>query len=78
VQLKEVLIDALALAFANFRKDCGYLQFAGIWDAGATYERGSLVTDAGAMWLAMTDAKPGERPGKSVAWRMTVKSGDGK
>lgn len=51
---------------------------AGIWQSGRPYPKGAGVTVRGAFWIAQraTTARPGDEGGKSVDWRMSVKSGE--
>lgn len=46
----------------------------GIWREGTAYQEASLVTHAGALWIAerSTDVRPGTTDSN---WRMIVKSG---
>jgi hypothetical protein len=47
---------------------------AGVWDSTKAYREGSLVSHAGAGWVATADNR-GVRPGSAnVAWRLAVKS----
>jgi hypothetical protein len=49
-----------------------------VYDAGATYTQGDLVTDDGSLWLCKAQETT-DRPGRSAAWRLIVKRGkDGK
>jgi hypothetical protein len=52
----------------------GYVMYAGIWDEGVEYARGSMVSCAGSVWVALTPIEKGLRPGKAPAWRLAVKS----
>jgi hypothetical protein len=56
----------------------GFVTYGGVWDENSTYARGALVTHAGSAWVALTPAEKGLRPGKAPAWRLCIKSGDGK
>jgi hypothetical protein len=47
---------------------------AGTWIAGKTYQRSSLVTHGGSLWIALEDAAD-KRPGQCDAWRLIVKNG---
>lgn len=49
--------------------------YKGVYDAEAGYRRGEMFSHGGALWLALNDAEPGERPGKSAAFRLILKSG---
>ena len=51
----------------------GFMRFIGIYDEGRAYRKGDVVTNDGGMWIAMQKAPVGERPGKSIAWRLTAK-----
>jgi hypothetical protein len=49
-----------------------------VYDAGADYARGDLVTDDGSLWLCKAETTT-DRPGRSAAWRLICKRGkDGK
>jgi hypothetical protein len=50
------------------------LRYEGVWQAGKTYQRGNVVTDAGSMWHAniATSARPGS---DTSAWTLAVKRG---
>jgi hypothetical protein len=58
----------------EFKKRCP-MTYAGIWDESKTYDAGSVCTDKGASWVAVTDAAAGARPGRDVAWRLCAKGG---
>lgn len=49
------------------------LMDGGIWDEGMVYERGEVVTHAGAPWVA-NEPNAKERPGASSVWRLIGKS----
>jgi hypothetical protein len=55
----------------------GYMAYRGTWDESAAYDRGSMVTHGGSVWVALTPTEKGLRPGKAPAWRLAVK-GEGK
>jgi hypothetical protein len=48
--------------------------YQGVFQEGKTYSRGSMVTKAGGLWLALEDTM--EIPGRSERWRLVVKSGE--
>jgi hypothetical protein len=49
-----------------------------VYDAGADYARGDLVTDDGSLWLCKAETTT-DRPGRSAAWKLICKRGkDGK
>jgi hypothetical protein len=54
------------------------LTYCGVYRAGVSYAKGSAVTWAGSLWMALesTDAKPGEAALKSRAWALAVKRGN--
>jgi hypothetical protein len=45
----------------------------GVWDHGATYSRGALVTDHGTLWSCQA-SETKDRPGTSSNWRLMVKN----
>lgn len=49
------------------------VKWAGVWHEGQRVCEGQLTTNAGSLWLALHDTT--ERPGKSSAYRLIVKSG---
>ncbi len=61
-------IDALEGAIKS-----GRLEYVGVWQEGAEYERGNFCTHSGSVWHcnASTRAKPGESPD----WTLAVKRG---
>ena len=50
------------------------LEYRGIWDETAGYARGAAVTAGNGVWVCVTDAKAGEKPGKAPAWRLIAKA----
>lgn len=51
------------------------VQYCGVWQATATYEKNEAVTWDGSMWVSKTKntaMKPGASPG---AWQLAVKRG---
>jgi hypothetical protein len=56
----------------------GFVTYGGVWDEAAEYPRGALVTHGGSVWVALTPAEKGLRPGKAPAWRLAVKGESGK
>lgn len=51
--------------------------YRGTWDEEEGYRKGDMVTAAGSLWVARSDA-PG-RPGDGEGWQLAVKRGrDGK
>jgi hypothetical protein len=50
------------------------LKYGGVFEQGASYQEGVLVTRSGSLWLCLreTRATPGSDPEK---WRLVVKSG---
>jgi hypothetical protein len=50
------------------------VRYSGVWQRSLAYPKGSVVTDAGAMWVALQPVE-GVRPGESVAhWQLCAKS----
>lgn len=47
----------------------------GVWKDVDGYAQGDGVTWGGSFWIAQRDAKPGEKPEASDAWRLAVKRG---
>jgi hypothetical protein len=52
----------------------GSVEYLGVWQRAASYQRGNLVTCDGAMWAACRDTAA-EKPGASDAWQLILKSG---
>jgi len=53
--------------------------YAGTWQKALGYDRGSAITHAGSLWIAVTNAEQGEAPGASDCWQLAAKRGrDGK
>jgi hypothetical protein len=48
-------------------------KYCGVYQAGADYLAGSLVTRSGGLWLATIDTH--DTPGAGSAWRLIVKEG---
>jgi len=50
--------------------------YQGVWQKGARYTRGDLVTFGGSVWHANTDPAPDAKPGDgSSTWQLAVKRG---
>jgi hypothetical protein len=50
--------------------------YCGVWQKGARYTRGDLVTFGGSVWHANTDPAPDTKPGDgSSTWTLAVKRG---
>ena len=50
--------------------------YVGVWQRGASYQRGDLVTFGGSVWHANTTPPPDAKPGDgSNAWTLAVKRG---
>ena len=49
----------------------GFTEYRGVFAEGCAYKKGSLVTDHGAMWLALADTN--QRP-PGADWKMTVRA----
>lgn len=45
--------------------------YRGTWQPGNSYQRGSLATHQGSLWIALVDT--GDKPGSSSDWRLCVK-----
>jgi hypothetical protein len=73
-QFKRLLIDVVAKALADFRKDEGFLKFLGTYDEDRSYDKGALVVHAGATWVAIGQAQRGSRPGRAPEWKLTAKA----
>lgn len=55
--------------------EAGGVRYAGIWQRALPYQRGTVVTSSGAMWVALRDAAEGEQPGKVLdAWQLAAKA----
>lgn len=53
----------------------GGIRYAGTWQRALPYQRGTVVTSSGAMWVALRDAAEGEQPGKVLdAWQLAAKA----
>jgi hypothetical protein len=52
----------------------GGIRYCGVHQRANDYRRGSVVTAEGALWIATVDIPPGELPGKSLGWQLSVKS----
>ena len=73
---RNVRIDALEARLATVEAR-PQLEHRGSWSGLTTYPANSLVTSAGALWLATAAPPLGERPGNGkTSWRLIVKSGD--
>ena len=48
--------------------------YKGVFQEEKTYSRGSMVTKAGGLWLALENTT--QVPGRSADWRLVVKSGE--
>lgn len=54
-------------------RPAGGVKWAGTFAHGKNYHEGQLVTDRGALWLALRDTAA--RPGSDPSWRLVVKRG---
>ncbi|MBR1154513.1 hypothetical protein [Bradyrhizobium sp. JYMT SZCCT0428] len=52
----------------------GGIRYLGVFQRAIDYRRGSVVTDAGSAWVALTD-NPQNTPGHSSDWQLMVKAG---
>ncbi|MGO8510889.1 transposase [Rhizobium ruizarguesonis] len=53
----------------------GGIRYAGTWQRALGYQRGTVVTSDGAMWIALRDTSEGERPGEVPdAWQLAAKA----
>lgn len=48
------------------------MSYAGVWESGAVYSKGEVVTHGGTIWYCHETTK--DRPGTSEAWQMMAKS----
>lgn len=48
------------------------MSYAGVWEPGAAYSKGEVVTHNGTIWYCHETTK--DRPGTSEAWQMMAKS----
>src|SRR5262249_9640117 len=74
----QVLIDEIERAVAPLRQRIAELEQRGVEYRGThqraqEYKRGSLVTFEDALWCAVTNAQPGEIPGKASAWQLCLR-----
>ena len=51
------------------------MRYQGVHQRAQAYRRGDAVTQGGGLWVAITDVKEGEVPGKSDAWQLATKGG---
>lgn len=86
--LADVIVAAVRAATAPILARCAALEtrcstletrapspeYQGVYKAGTSYARGSLVTRNGGLWLALADTTliPGSNP---TAWRLVCKEG---
>lgn len=49
--------------------------YRGVWQSGAQYRHGDLVTHAGSMWHANADTVERPGTGSGTAWQLAVKRG---
>jgi hypothetical protein len=66
-------IAALESRIAEFEKSG--VRYCGVYQRANEYKRGSAVTADGSMFVAVVDVAPGERPGWSQDWVLSVKHG---
>jgi hypothetical protein len=66
-------VDRIGTAVAALERRKS-LFYAGVWEAGESYQEGDFVTDRGSLWHAnrATSARPGDGSG---AWTLAVKRG---
>lgn len=52
------------------------LEYCGAYQRAMAYRRGSAVTEAGSLWIALRAVEPGEMPADNPsAWQLAVKKG---
>lgn len=53
----------------------GGIRYAGTWQRALPYQRGTVVTSNGGMWIALRDTSEGERPGDAPdGWQLAAKA----
>jgi hypothetical protein len=55
--------------------EAGGIKYCGVWQKACSYKRGTCITHAGSMWVAVTDVQPMQAPGADQAWQLAVKRG---
>ncbi len=72
----EIRVDAVKASIDRMEL-AGSLQYAGVWEAGKVYPKGTMATHGGSVWIAKgtTTAKPGDEPGDVRSWQLAVKKG---
>ena len=55
------------------RRGIAVTEYCGVWEEGAAYGAGAMVTDRGALWFAQASSTTG-RPGTSHDWKLMHKS----
>ena len=75
--LRDARLTALAERVAQLEQKAVGVKWAGVYEAGARYAEGQLVTRGGGLWLCASDTvlAPGTSEGASD-WRLIVKRGD--
>ena len=71
--LEQILGFALETAKRVEALETGGIKYCGNYQRALAYQRGSVVTDKGDMWTALTDVPEGERPGTSTHWQLSQK-----
>jgi hypothetical protein len=79
-RMADVVVEAIKMAVKPLQARIAALEarpelkYGGVFEQGAAYREGTLVTRSGSLWLALreTRAAPGSDPEK---WRLVVKSG---
>jgi hypothetical protein len=55
--------------------ESGGVRYAGTWQRAIPYRKGTVITSAGSMWVALRDTAEGEQPGKvPSAWQLSAKA----
>ena len=72
--LSEAIPDAMVNVVNTIIEQKMCLRYTGVWSAEKDYGRGAACTDAGSVWVAIEPSK-GDRPGKSVSWKLIAKGG---
>lgn len=58
---------------AQFRRGIAVTEYCGVWEPGAVYGAGTMVTDRGQLWFAEAESVTG-RPGNTPGWKLMHKS----
>ncbi|PDS74695.1 transposase [Rhizobium sp. L43] len=55
--------------------EAGGVRYAGTWQRALAYQKGTVITNTGSMWVALRDTSEGERPGDAPdAWQLAAKA----